>query len=87
MAAVTPATIVRESLGSTTLLICDIASVTSGATGDTWASGLGNGIIGAWAIANTAGANSCSVSWASGTITINPTSGATGCKLYVLTKT
>jgi hypothetical protein len=86
MAAITPAKLSRESVGSMVMFIAQFAAITSGATGDTWATGLGDNILGAWAVASTAGATSLSVSWASGTITINPTAGASGGYVYVLAR-
>ena len=81
-----------ESVGSCKLLIVDFALVTSGAAGDTWASGLNNA-VGYWANCTTSGA-SCSVSYAysgtTGTFTICPAgvSGGTASavRLYILTK-
>ena len=85
MAAITPASIVRESVGSMTLHVAQFAAITSGATGDTWSSGI-DGIVGAWAVATTAGARSLSTSWSGSTITVNPTAGATGAYVFVLAK-
>jgi hypothetical protein len=86
MSVITPATVLRESIGSMTLFIAQFAAITSGATGDTWATGLENKIVGAWAVATTAGATTPTVSWSSGTVTVNPTAGATGAYVYVLAK-
>jgi hypothetical protein len=87
MAAVTPATVLRESVGSMTLFIAQFAAITSGATGDTWATGLGNTIVGAWAVATTAGAGKAlTTSFLSGTVTVNSEIGATGAYVYVLAK-
>lgn len=44
MAALTPATLGRENIGSTTLIV---ANFTTCATGDTWTSGLGSNVL-AW---------------------------------------
>jgi hypothetical protein len=85
MAAITPATLQRESVGSMTLHIAQFAAITSGATGDTWATGI-DGIVSVWATATTAGNRSMSTSWANGTVTVNPTAGATGAYVYVLSK-
>jgi len=86
MAAITPAKLSRESVGSMVMFIAQFAAITSGATGDTWATGLGDNILGAWASATTAGATGVSCSFLNGTITINPESGATGVNCYVLAR-
>ena len=88
MGALTAASVKRESMGSLTMHLVHFASVTSGATGDTWTSGLPN-IKAAWAIATTAGptAISCSFVSSTGVVTLNPTSGATGVNLVVLSAT
>ena len=86
MAAITPATVLRESVGSMTLFIAQFAAITSG-TGDTWATGLGNTIVGVWAVASTAGAGKAmAASWSGGTITLDVIDGATGGYVYVLAK-
>lgn len=86
MGAITPATLLRESVGSMVIFIAHFATATSGATGDTWATGLGNNIIGAWAVATTAGATGVSCSFSGGTVTINPEAGSTGVNCYVLAR-
>jgi hypothetical protein len=75
-------------MGSLTAHFVHFASVTSGATGDTWASGLPN-IVDAHATATTAGNTSVSCSYVSstGVITLNPTQGATGVNLIVYSRT
>lgn len=47
MAAITPNTIVRESLGSLTLLIASFSAGTAD-DGDTWTTGLGTNVVGFW---------------------------------------
>lgn len=87
MAALTAASVTKESMGSLTLHIVKFASVSSGATGDTWSSGLPN-IVNAWAQATTAGpsAVSCSFVSSTGVVTINPVDVATEVNLFVLSK-
>lgn len=87
MAVLTASSILRESMGSLTAHFVHFASVTSGATGDTWASGLPN-IIGAFATATTAGNTSVSCSHVSstGVVTLNPTASATGVNLIVYSR-
>lgn len=88
MSALTAASIKRESMGSLTMHLVHFASVSSGATGDTWDSGLPN-IAMAWAMATTAGptAVSCSFDSATGIVTLNPVNTATGVNLVVLSAT
>ena len=57
MAAKTPDTIIRESVGSLTLLACNFSSTNIDRT-DTYASGLGTNVVGYWfngTLASTSG--------------------------------
>ena len=89
MSAITPTTVVTESIGSSKLLIATFAVANSGATGDTWSTGLNNA-VGYWANCTTSG-SACSVSYAwsgtTGVFTICPLAiGASQVQLYVMTK-
>jgi len=87
MSALTATSITKESMGSLTMHIVKFASVSSGATGDTWTSGLPN-IVCAWAQATTAGPSmvSCSFVSSTGVVTLNPIDKATEVNLFVLSK-
>jgi hypothetical protein len=90
MAAKTPDSVIRESLGSLTLLICDF-STTNIDDGDTYATGLGNNIVGdAWMAATldpTQGGEGMNISKDSGTLTFNaPEDNVTG-TVYILART
>lgn len=84
MGALTPTTLRRESMGSLTMFIANFAAVTSGAAGDTWATGLGKNIISAWAAGTTGGSAGIAVSFANGTVTMCPGVGASEVNLFVL---
>lgn len=86
--ALTAASVQRESVGSLTLHIANFATVTSGASGDTWSSGLPN-IISAWAQTTTACTSpiTCSFVSSTGVITINSEDSASEVNLFVLSKT
>ena len=87
MAAITPDTITRESVGSLVMLICDF-STTVVDDGDTYASGLPN-VVGQWFNATkdvTQGGEGMNVSESSGTFTfISPEDDVTG-TLFVLAR-
>lgn len=100
MAALTAATVLRESNGSLTLHKITFSSVT---TGDTWASGLPN-VIGAWAnvtsgtictatvdtatsASTIVSANGISVIESSGTFTLYPSANAVPVTLNIWSKT
>ena len=88
MAAQTAATSLRENLGSLTLHIFTFTAVTGA---DTFASGLGTGVVGFWATSafkggTTTTGNGLSVSNSSGTFTFCIGTAATACTLYVVAK-
>ena len=89
MAAQTPDTgyPIRENVGSLTFYM---VKFTSCADGDTYASGLGTNVVGAWASAelneSTAGDEGVNVLWSAGTFTLSfKTTGVV--HLYILART
>ena len=90
MAAITPSTVYRESLGSLTLHIATFAATADNA--DTWASGI-QGIIGIWANANEApgtqtnvGAGAVLTTASSGLITLLMDEDNQAIKIFVVSR-
>lgn len=80
MAAITPNSVISESLGSLTL---KIVNLTNGSTSDTYTMGAGLPIVGAW-IESQNPAQRCSYVASTGVFTIVTTSGTTPANLFVL---
>ena len=86
MAAITPSSVTRESMGSLTMLICPFAGTAD--DGDTYASGLPN-VVGFWANGTddpTQGAEGIDVSNSSGTFTFNLGEDNRAFTLYILAR-
>lgn len=87
MGAITPTSVVRESLGSLTLHIATFADTAD--DDDTWASGLPN-VVGYWANGTddpTQEKEGVDVSESSGTFTFHTGEDNRGIMLYVLSRT
>jgi hypothetical protein len=84
-AARTPASVLRESMGSRTLLVVKFTDVV---TGDTWVSGLGTSPVAWWITATTAPGSqtNCGImaSFASGTFTMIPDEDTQDATLFVM---
>jgi hypothetical protein len=85
MAAVTPSTLTRHSMGDLTFFIAVFANTTD--DGDTYASGLGSNVLGFWANGTddpTQGKEGIDVSESSGTFTFNTGEDDRGITLYIV---
>ena len=86
-AALTPASVVRESLGSLTLIIAKFSGVV---TGDTWVSGLGSSPVAFWTTATTAPGTQTNcgtmASLSAGTFTMIPDEDTQDMTLFALCK-
>jgi hypothetical protein len=84
----TPSTLLRENAESSTLYIATFGST---ADGDTWATGLGNNIIGFWGNSITNGTQTkegVDISNSAGTLTFNlGETKSSGIMVYVLART
>lgn len=84
MAAITPTNVVRVSLGSSNMVV---ATFTTCADGDTWASGIPS-IVGKWIDDNSNPSTQASVGVAStfsgGTFTFYPAEDGTPCTVYAI---
>ena len=82
-----PSTLIKENAGSNTLHIATFGSTVDGAT---WATGLGNSIIGYWGNSITDGTQTkegVDISNSSGTLTFNlGETKSSGIMVYVLSK-
>jgi hypothetical protein len=88
MSALTAASTYRENVGSLTLHIINFTSVTAG---DTYASGLGTGVVSAWAnmtqaTGTTTGVSGAGVNNSSGTFTFANDLAAVPMTLFVVSK-
>ena len=88
MAAKTPDTIVRESVGSLTLLMCNFSTTNIDRT-DTYASGLSTNVVGYWfngTLASTSGSE-VRVANSSGTFSFYSSEDDNTGTLFILAKT
>lgn len=87
MAALTPSSVIRENIGSSTLHIVKFTAVTGD---DTWASGLSTGVIGFLPVLNLAGGSTlvcgANATESSGTFTFQVSVAAKPLTLYVVSK-
>lgn len=86
MAALTAATVLRENLGSLTLIVFNLTTVN---TGDTLATGLGGNIFKVWgqqSSITTQASTGISISNSSGTLTLQPGENANAWDIFVLAR-
>ncbi len=87
MAAITPDSIIQESMGSLKLLICNFETTLID-TDDTWASGLGTSIVSTWSSCSTDEVGSVvNVANSSGALTFHTNAGDNnGATIYILVR-